>query len=87
MQVKYNSLQGEKVTSQYPRVLLRPLKNASRYSGRQKGAFCKGLLFMDTYEETSPVALGTDIHAIDLVYVWPIGFPSNKYLPGLQNIP
>ena len=64
MQVKYNSLQGEKVTSQYPRVL-----------------------FMDTYEEPSPAALGTYIQAIDLVYVWPIGFPSNKYLPGLQNIP
>lgn len=64
MQVKYNSLQGEKVTSQYPRVL-----------------------FMDTYEEPSPAALGTNIQTIDLVYVWPIGFPSNKYLPGLQNIP
>ncbi len=30
---------------------------------------------------------GTYIQTIDLVYVWPIGFPSNKHLPGLQNIP
>ena len=64
MQGKYNSLQGEKVTSQYPRVL-----------------------FMDIYEEPSPTAIGTYTQTIDLVYVWPIGFPSNKYFPGLQNTP